>query len=125
LRGVEDIKAFEAGLNNTSCAFGSMVIFEKIAEGKAVSKKASMEMIKILSIQKLKNIIHAKLPHDLKIALKTGNLTGCAHDSVIVYLPNGKKYVIVLIAKDLIDVNAGSYAESEVSEITYYFMMRC
>src|ERR1051326_1384777 len=39
LRGVEDQKAYDKGLNNTTTAYDLMLIFEKIAKGKAVSKK--------------------------------------------------------------------------------------
>ena len=49
LRGVEDDKAFVAGLINTTTAYDLMVIFEKMANGETVSKEASDRMIDILS----------------------------------------------------------------------------
>ena len=93
LRGVEDNKAYEAGLNNTTTAYDLMLIYEKIAEGKVVDEKSSDEMIKILSQQEHNTIIPADLPDNVKVAHKTGWITGVQHDSGIVILPDGRKYV--------------------------------
>jgi beta-lactamase class A len=48
LRGVEDSKAFEAGLNNTTNAYDLMLVFERLAKGTAVDKKSSEAMLDIL-----------------------------------------------------------------------------
>ncbi len=119
LRGVEDIKAFEAGLNNTTTAFDLMVIFEAIANKTILSEKLCDEMIEILLDQKFNRIIPAKLPDDVKAAHKTGSITGIQHDSGIVYLPDGRKYVIVLLAKNLKDSAKGVETEAEVSRMIY------
>ena len=99
LRGVEDGKAFEKGLNNTTTAADLMLIYEKIAKGKMISNKASREMINILLDQKFNEIIPAQLPADVKVAHKTGSITGVQHDSGIIFLPDGRKYVLVLLSK--------------------------
>ena len=49
LRGVEDQKAFDKGLNNTTTARGLLVLFEKLAAGRAVDPKSDAAMIEILS----------------------------------------------------------------------------
>lgn len=122
LRGVEDNKAFQAGLNNEVTAFDLMILFEKIAREEMVSAEASMAMIDILLDQKFKDIIPAKLPDDAKVAHKSGSITGVRHDSGIVYLPNGKKYVVVLLAKGLEDSDAGVEVLATVSEMIYHYM---
>lgn len=123
LRGVEDLKAYEKGLSNTTTAYDLMVIFEKIANGKAVSKKASDEMIDILLDQKHNEVIPAKLPEDVRVAHKTGSITGVHHDSGIVFLPDGKQYVLVFLSKDLeIGSDAGVNAMAEVSKMIYDFV---
>jgi beta-lactamase class A len=122
LRGVEDSKAFEAGLNNQVTAYDLMILFEKIAMEEIVSSEASMAMIDILLDQKFKDIIPAKLPADVKVAHKSGSITGVRHDSGIVYLPNGKKYVVVLLAKELTDSDAGVEALAAVSEMIYHYV---
>lgn len=124
LRGVEDNKAYEQGLNNTTTAYDLMLIFEKIAEGKAVNRKSSDEMINILLNQEHNEIIPAELPKEVKVAHKTGSITGVHHDSGIVILPDGRKYVLVLLSKDLEDENAAIKAMAQVSKIIYDFINR-
>ena len=122
LRGVEDNKAYDLGLNNTVTAFDLALIFEKIARNEPNGKKASKQMLKILFDQKFNEIIPAKLPKDVKVAHKTGSITGVQHDSGIVFLPGGKKYVLVLLSRKLKDVDAGVAALAEVSGMIYDFV---
>jgi beta-lactamase class A len=121
LRGVEDQKAFEKGLNNTTTAYDLMLIFEKIAQNKVIDKQSCEEMRKILFDQKFNEIIPDKLPKTVKVAHKTGSITGVQHDSGIVYLPDGRKYVLVLLSKKLINVDFGVKILAEVSEQIYGF----
>lgn len=124
LRGVEDTKAYRQGLNNTTTAYDLMVLFQQMAEGKIVSPAASQEMIKILLDQQFKDIIPAKLPKDVKVAHKTGWITGVHHDAGIVFLPNGRAYVVVLLSKAVTDAKAGVTAMASVSEMLYQHMMK-
>ncbi len=124
LRGVEDTKAFNAGLNNTVTAYDLALIFEKMARHKTISKRASKDMIHILTDQVFHSLIPAKLPKNVVVAHKTGSITGVQNDSGIVYLPDGRKYVVVLLSKKLKDEKAGVAALSDVSEMIYKFMMQ-
>ncbi|WP_210461894.1 serine hydrolase [Rufibacter roseolus] len=124
LRGVEDTKAYRQGLNNTTTAYDLMVLFQLMAQGKTVSPSASQEMIKVLLDQKFKDVIPAKLPQDVKVAHKTGWITGVRHDSGIVFLPDGRQYVLVLLSKGLVDEKAGIQAMANVSEMIYRHMVR-
>jgi beta-lactamase class A len=101
LRGVEDGKAFRAGLNNRTSAYDLMLIFSEIGNGKVVSKEASDDMIRILLDQKFNDIIPAQLPSEVKVAHKTGWITGLNHDSGIVFLPDGRKYVLVILSDEV------------------------
>jgi beta-lactamase class A len=124
LRGVEDQKAFDKGLNNTTTAFDLMLIFEKMANGKIVNKKSSEAMIKILLDQTFNEIIPAGLPKEVKVAHKTGSITGVHHDSGIIFLPDGRRYVLVLLSKGLEDEKAAIQAMAQVSAMIYHFMMK-
>lgn len=124
LRGVEDMKAFDAGLNNTTTAFDLMIIFQTLAEGSFVSHKACDEMIAILLQQKHRTKISALLPEEVRVANKTGSITGVSHDSGIVFLPDGRKYVLVVLSKNLSDMKAGSDAIAKVSRLIYSFMIQ-
>jgi len=124
LRGVEDNKAFDRGLNNTVTAKGLMVLFEKMARGKTVDPVASQAMINILLDQKFNDIIPAGLPANIKVAHKTGFITGIHHDSGIIFLPDGKKYVLVLLSKNLKDEKAAVKVMANVSKLIYEFVTR-
>lgn len=101
LRGVEDEKAFEKGMNNTVTAYDLLLLFEQIAREQMVSKEASMAMVDILMQQQLKGAIIAKLPRDVRVANKTGSITAVLNDSGIVFLPDGNRYVLVLLSRGL------------------------
>nr|MBI1231695.1 serine hydrolase [Cytophagales bacterium] len=122
LRGVEDQKAYDAGMSNTTTAFDLMVIMESIAEGRAVNPEASSEMLKVLLDQYFKDLIPKYLPEDTLIAHKTGSITGVQHDSAIVVLPDGKRYVLVILSKNLTDVAAGKEAIAQISKMIYDFV---
>ncbi|WP_394990176.1 serine hydrolase [Emticicia sp.] len=122
LRGVEDQKAFDKGLNNSVTAYDLMLIFEKIAKNKVIDRQSCEAMTKILFDQKFNEIIPAKLPKEIRVAHKTGSITGVQHDSGIVYLPDGRKYVLVLLSKKLKNVDAGVKVLAEVSEMIYRLM---
>jgi beta-lactamase class A len=123
LRGVEDSKAFQQGLNNSTTAYDLMLIFKKLAQGEFVSKTACEEMIRILMDQRFNEMIPAGLPEGTKVAHKTGNITGVRHDSGIVFLPDGRKYVLVLLSKGLEDENAGMQTMASVSRMIYEYMV--
>ena len=101
LRGVEDQKAFDKGLNNTTTARGLATLMFKIAKGQAVSAKADAEMMAILKRQKFRDAIPAGLPEGTSVAHKTGNITGIHHDAAIVYGP--RPYVLVVLVRGITD----------------------
>lgn len=123
LRGVEDSKAFQKGMNNTTTAYDQMLIFNLMAKGSIINKNSSDAMINILLDQKFNDKIPAKLPKDVKVAHKTGWIKGINHDAGVVYLPDGRKYVLVLLSKEMVDDKAGVAAMANVSKMVYdYFI---
>ena len=62
LRGVEDEKAFQKGMNNTTTAYDLLLIFDRIALGKVVDSASCLAMIDILKAQHFKEVIAGKLP---------------------------------------------------------------
>ncbi|MCU0452268.1 MAG: class A beta-lactamase-related serine hydrolase [Bacteroidetes bacterium] len=99
LRGVEDGKAFERRLNNQTTAADLATIFRAVAEEKAVSPGADREMVEVLLRQRFRDKIPALLPTDVRVAHKTGNITGVEHDSGIIYLPDGRAMVMVILSR--------------------------
>jgi len=101
LRGVEDQKAFDKGLNNATTARALGVLMQKLATGTAVSPKADAEMVAILKRQKFRDAIPSGLPDGTPIAHKTGTITKIHHDAAIVYGP--RPYVLVVLVRGIQD----------------------
>ena len=124
LRGVEDSKAFEKGLNNTTTARDLLIIFEAIAKGKTVSPGSSQQMIEILLHQQFNKVIPARLPATVKVAHKTGSITGILHDSGIVFLPDGHMYILVLLSRGVGSEEAATDLLAGISEMIYQYVVR-
>jgi beta-lactamase class A len=124
LRGVEDGKAFQRGLNNVVTARDLTTIYRHIAQGTVVDEEACREMVQILCAQRFGDIIPALLPPGTVVAHKTGSITGVEHDTGIVYGPNGRSYVLVLLSKNLKDAKAGKRTLAEVSKRIYDFFAK-
>jgi len=62
----------------------------------------SQEVMEIMSRQQFTDKIPARLPHDLRVANKTGELAGCRHDAGVVFLP-GAPYAICMCSENLQD----------------------
>jgi beta-lactamase class A len=122
LRGVEDQKAYDRGLSNTTTAYDLMLIFNRMAEGKIINQHICNEMIKILLDQKHNTLIPAFLPKEVKVAHKTGTITGVHHDSGIVFLPDGRKYTLVILSKKLEEEPVATVAMARVSEMIYQYV---
>jgi beta-lactamase class A len=118
LRGVEDQKAFDKALNNTTTARALLVLFERLAQGRAVDKSADAEMVRILGRQKASpNAIKAGVPTGIVVAHKTGNITRIHHDAAIVYAP--KPYVLVLLVRGMDDLDKSAALMATLSKAIY------
>jgi beta-lactamase class A len=123
LRGVEDGKAFKEGKNNTTTAYDLAILYTTLAKKTCVSQQASEEMVKILTSQKFNDMIPAMLPKDVVVAHKTGSITNVQHDSGIIYLPDGRSYVLVILSKDLRSNKDGIHVIAQISKAVFDYMM--
>jgi beta-lactamase class A len=98
-RGVEDEKAWEAGLNNRVTANGLLGALRAIEEKRAISEVASEQMLAILNGQEFKRGIPAGLPDGARVAHKTGEMSTVAHDAGIVYIDGRDPYVLVVLTE--------------------------
>ncbi len=117
LRGVEDQKAFDKGMNNTTTARGLLVLLDRIAHGTAVDPTADAEMIEILKRQKFGDAIPAGLPSGTAVAHKTGNITRIHHDGAIVF--GTRPYVLVLLVRGIEDQKKSAAVMAELSRVVY------
>ena len=123
LRGVEDQKAYDLGLSNSTTAKDLLIIMRAIAENKAGTEADCEEMVGILKDQKFNEIIPFYLPEEVSVAHKTGSITGVHHDAGIVYLPDGRTYVLVLLSKNLEDFDKGTEQLAGISKTIYEHML--
>jgi beta-lactamase class A len=124
LRGVEDDKAFEAGMNNTTTAYDLMLIFRTLAESRAVSPEASKQMVDILLAQEHNDGIPAGLPRGTRVAHKTGSITKIAHDAGVVFAPDGSKYVLVVLTRGFTKTEDGDRAIAAISRAIWRYRLR-
>jgi beta-lactamase class A len=117
LRGVEDQKAFDLGLNNTTTALGLLVLLQRLAHGTAVDTQSDAAMIEILKRQKFNDAIPAGLPGGTPVAHKTGTITRIHHDAAIVYAP--RPYVLVLLVRGLEDEKKSAALMADLSKAVY------
>jgi len=116
-RGVEDGKAFEKGLNNTTTARGLGVLLQAIAEGKAVDAGNSNEMVAILEWQKFNEGIPAGLPKGVPVAHKTGEITKNHHDAAIVFAK--RPFILVILVRGLAEKKDSAALMADVSKSLY------
>lgn len=98
-RGVEDERAWEAGINNRVTASGLAALLRLIAEERAISAEACAAMLRILHDQRFVSGIPAGLPDEARVANKTGEISTVSHDAGIVYLPERDPYIVVVLTE--------------------------
>lgn len=116
-RGVEDTKAFQQGLNNTTTARGLFRLMDALAQGRAVDKEASQQMIGILERQTFNDAIPAGLPPGTRVAHKTGEITKIQHDAAIVFAP--QPFVLVILTRGLADTKESSALMAQITRLLY------
>ena len=119
LRGVEDGKAFQKGLNNTTTARDLGMLLEAIQKHTAASARSCDTMLAILSRQEFNDEIPAGLPPGTKVAHKTGSITAVLHDAAIVYPPGRSPYVLVVLTRNIPDERVARTLIADLSRLVY------
>jgi len=124
LRGVEDEKAFEAKLNNTSTARDLATLLRALETGRAASPRATVEMRNVLTAQEFNEKIPAGLPRGVRVAHKTGDITAIAHDAAIVYPAGRPPYILVVLTKGIEPEPVADSLIADISRDIYAYAMR-
>ncbi len=119
LRGVQDIPAFNAGLNNNTTARDLGVLLWAIAADEAASPAACRQMVAVLERQRFNDGIPAGLPRGTRVAHKTGDITAINHDAAIVYPRRGSPYVLVVLTRGITDQKDSSRLIADLSALVY------
>lgn len=112
LRGVEDDKAYHAGMNNTTTSYDLMLIMRTFAS------PAAADMRDILLAQEHNDGIPAALPPGTRVAHKTGSITKISHDAALVFPPGRSPYVLVVLTRGFAK---GSDADAVIREVAGNF----
>ncbi len=101
-RMVADERAYEAGLSNETDAEGMAALMEAAVRTPKLSAEARRTAWEVLAAQELNDQIPAGIPRQAGavVAHKTGSISKVQHDAAVVRLPDGREYVLVLLATD-------------------------
>ena len=124
LRGVEDGPAFQAGLSNTTTARDLGIIMAGLGRGEVVSPTASVEMLEIMSRQQWRTKIPAGLPEGVRVAHKTGRITGISHDAGVVLPSEAPPYSLVILTRGFQDPDQADGVAAEISRIIFDYHTR-
>ncbi|MDH7481163.1 MAG: class A beta-lactamase-related serine hydrolase [Armatimonadota bacterium] len=120
-RKMYDWEQARLGKENLCTPYEMMQLLRWLACGEIPSRSASQEIIEIMARQQYRDKIPLMLPADLKIANKTGSISGVTHDVAVVYAPWGP-YVLCVMAKgidDQEDQRIAKLAIAEISRVVY------
>ena len=119
LRGVEDSKAFAAGLSNSTTARDLAVLMEAIETGRAATAASTQAMREVLLRQEFNGEIPAGVPPGTRVAHKTGFITGVLHDAAIVYPDRRKPYILVVLTSGIPDQDVARQAIVDISRLVW------
>jgi len=119
LRGVEDQKAYDAGMNNQTSARDLAALLLAIETNRAASTASCDDMRRILLRQEFNDEIPAGLPPGTPVAHKTGSITAVRHDAAIVYPKGRKPYVLVILTRGVRDEKVASALMADISRLVY------
>jgi beta-lactamase class A len=119
LRGVEDIPAYRAGMNNTTTAYGFSRVLEAIARCELLTERSCDAITDILGDQEFDEGIPAGVPDDVRVANKTGWITAIHHDGAIVFPDGRDPYVLVVLTRGIEDSDAAHALIRDLSRIVW------
>jgi beta-lactamase class A len=121
LRGVEDEKAYDKGMNNTTSARDLGVLLAGIERGTAATRRSCAAMKAILLRQLFNTEIPAGLPAGVQVAHKTGWITGTLHDAAIVYPKNRPPYILVVMTRNIAKERDAQAIIADISREVYAY----
>src|SRR2546427_2364583 len=112
LRGVEDLKAHEKGLDNTATAHDLALLLEAMPP----------PAVEILSRQELNEGLPAGLPKGTRVAHKTGEIDRHYHDAGLVFpppRPGRKPYVLAVVTRGVETQDEAAAVVREISRTVW------
>ena len=118
-RGVEDMAAFERGINNEVTAEGLARCFRLLCQEGFVRAETRDQINAVLFAQAYNSMLPAHLPREARVAHKTGEISTVCHDAGIVFLPNRKPYVVAILTEWPVHIEKRQECVAEISRLVY------
>jgi beta-lactamase class A len=127
-RGVQDIPAFDAGLNNTATAGALATLLAAVARCERGDVHAALRpltatdcarIVDVLASQEFTDRIPAGVSTGVRVAHKTGWISTADHDAAIVYPPGRAPYVLVVLTRNVADRADSRAAIRDLSALTW------
>src|SRR5205823_1857891 len=104
LRGVEDQKAFDAGMSNVTTARDLSILLRKLVQNEfGFGPDENRFAAETLAAQEFNDMIPAGLPPGTRVLHKTGDITRIRHDAAVVYPGDSSPYVMVVLTRGFDD----------------------
>jgi len=112
----DDCFVIDQALDNQGSPRDIVRLLAMIAETRCASRASCKLMIETLTRQEWRNRIPAGLPAGVKVANKTGSVSGTINDAAIVFPPAAAPFVLVVFCKGL-SYRAQDAAEAAIAHI--------
>jgi beta-lactamase class A len=128
LRGVQDIPAYDRGMNNTTTAASLATLLEALIRCEQGDVPAALRPMRpadcagvtgILAAQELTERIPAGVPAGVRVANKTGWISTADHDAAIVYPPGRAPYILVVLTSHVPDKEVSHQLIRDMSGVVW------
>jgi len=103
VRGVEDGRAHEAGIDNRVTADGLLALLRLLHEPRGLAAADATQVVEVLGRQELTGALKLGLPESVRgrarVAHKTGEISTAAHDAGLVFLPDRRPFALVVLSE--------------------------
>ncbi len=103
VRGVEDQRAYDGGLNNRVTADGLLALLRLLHEPRGLAAADATQVVEVLGRQELTGALKLGLPESVRararVAHKTGEISTAAHDAGLVFLPDRRPFALVVLSE--------------------------
>ncbi len=115
-RGYEDSFVVDQALDNRCSPRDMARLLAMLAQNRCASAPSCRLMLEVMTQQEWREKIPAGLPQGLRVANKTGGVSGTSNDAAIVFTPTGAPVVMVVFWKSL-DQQAKECADEAIAAV--------
>jgi beta-lactamase class A len=118
-RGVEDIAAHEAGINNEATADGLCRLFRCFLPEGGLAEAPRALALEMLFAQEFNRMLPARHPKGVRVAHKTGEISTHAHDAGLVFPPGRAPYAVAILTQFRPEADRPQRAVAAISAAIY------